>query len=220
MYIDLISRPLTHVINLSLSKGFVPNEMKIARVFSLYKADNRLVVSNYRPILILPAFSKILEKVFHKRLLNYLDKYDILCNNQYGFRKGHSTSLALVDLYDKISEAIDKKEVAVGVFLDLSKAFDTVNHDILFKKLEHYSVRSIALNWMKSYFSDRQQFVQFNNARSILRPITCGVQKGSILGPLLFLLYINDICNVSAIAKLILFADDTNFFFLIQTLRI
>ena len=213
MCIGLISRPLTHIINLSFSFHLEQNLLIIARVVLLYKADDRSIVSNYRPISILPAFSKILEKVFYKRLLNYLNKYDILCNNQYGFRKGHSTSLALVDLYDKISEAIDKKEVAVGVFLDLSKAFDTVNHDILFKKLKHYGVRGIALSWIKSYFSDQQQFVQLNNARSVLRPITCGVPQGSILGPLLFLIYINDICNVSVIAKLILFADDTNLFF-------
>ena len=123
--IDLISRPLTHIVNLSLANGFVPDEMKIARVIPLYKAENKLFVNNYRPISILPAFSKILEKVFYKRLSNYLNTHNILCANQYGFRKGHSTSLALVDLYDRISEAIDKKEYAVGIFLDLSKAFDT-----------------------------------------------------------------------------------------------
>ena len=110
-----------------------------------------------------------------------MNKYDILCSNQCGFRKGHSTSLALVDLYDKISEAIDKKEVAVGVFLDLSKAFDTVNHDIFFQKLEHYGVRGIVLSVIKSYFSDRQQFVQFNNARSIPMWSTTGINFRSVV---------------------------------------
>ena len=154
-----------------------------------------------------------MEKVFYKRLSNYLNTHNILCANQYGFRKGHSTSLALVDLYDRISEAIDKKEYAVGIFLDLSKAFDTVDHDILFEKLEYYCVRGIALSWIKSYFSDRKQFVQFNNTCSAFKSITCGVPQGSILGPLMFFIYINDICNVSDVAKLILFADDTNLFF-------
>lgn len=211
--IDLISRPLTHILNLSLSRGIVPDKMKIAKVIPLYKAEDKSIFSNYRPVSILPAFSKILEKVFYNRLLKYLNKHDILCANQYGFRKGHSTSLALVDLYDKISEAIDKKEFAVGIFLDLSKAFDTVDHSILFAKLEWYGVRGIALNWIKNYFSDRKQFVQVDDSSSTMKSTTCGVPQGSILGPLLFLIYINDICNVSSLAKLILFADDTNLFF-------
>ena len=142
-----------------------------------------------------------------------MNKNEILYANQYGFRKGHSTASALLDLYDKISEAIDKREVAVGVFLDLSKAFDTVNHNILFEKLEYYGVRGIALSWIKSYFSNRKQFVQFNNSSSTSKNITCGAPQGSILGPLLLLIYINDICNVSTLAKLILFADDTSLFF-------
>ncbi len=147
-----------------MSQGFVPDEMKIARIIPLYKAEDKSFVKNYRPISILPVFSKILEKVFYNRILNYLNKNEILYANQYGFRKGHSTASALLDLYDKISEAIDKREVAVGVFLDLSKAFDTVNHNILFEKLEYYGVRGIALSWIKSYFSNRKQFVQFNNS--------------------------------------------------------
>lgn len=211
--INFISKPLTHIINLSLTHGIVPDQMKIARVIPLYKSDDKAIFSNYRPISILPAFSKILERVFYNRLLSYLNKHNILCNNQYGFRKGHSTALALIDLYEKISAAIDQKEFAVGIFLDLSKAFDTVNHNILFEKLEHYGIRGIALSWIKSYFSNRWQFVQFNDSCSTLKSITCGVPQGSILGPLLFLIYINDICNVSTIAKLILFADDTNLFF-------
>ena len=145
--------------------------------------------------------------------MEYFNKYNILSDKQYGFRKNHSTSLALVDLYDKISNAIDQKEIAVGIFLDLSKAFDTVNHRILFDKLKHYGIRGLAFEWVKSSFSNRLQFVQFNDCFSALKNITCGVPRGSILGPLFVLLYINDIANVSKVANLILFADDTRIFF-------
>jgi hypothetical protein len=119
----------------------------------------------------------------------------------------------LIDLYDKISDAIDRKETSVGIFLDLSKAFDTVNHEILFDKLEHYGIRGLPLQWIKSYVTNITQFVQFNEHRSSPSAVCCGVPQGSILGPLFFLLYINDICNVSQLVETILFADDTNIFF-------
>ena len=136
----------------------------------------------------------------------------ILCDNQFGFRKNHSTSLALIDLCEKISLALDRNEYAVGVFLDLSKAFDTVDHNILLDKLEHYGIRGVALDWVRSYLSNRLQFVQFNGQCSSPQTICCGVPQGSILGPLFFLLYINDLNNVSTLVELILFADDTNLF--------
>ena len=127
----------------------------------------------------------------------------ILCDNQFGFRKNHSTTLALIDLHDKISSALDNGELAVGVFLDLSKAFDTVDHSILFDKLEHYGIRGLSLKWVKSYFSTRLQFVGYNGHVSSRTNISGGVPQGSILGPLFFLLYINDINNVSKILQFI-----------------
>ena len=129
----------------------------------------------------------------------------------YGFRKNRSPSLALIDLCDKISSAFDRRDHAIGVFLDLSKAFDTVNHVILFDKLEHYGIIGVALEWVKSYFSERKQFVEFNNVSSSPQGISCGVPQGSILGPLLFILYVNDLNNASMLDS-ILFADDTNLF--------
>ena len=127
--------------------------------------------------------------------------------------KNYSTAHALIQLYDKISNALDNKRVTLGLVIDLSKAFDTVNHQILLDQLEHYGVRGIALRWFESYLSCRKQFVQYNGYNSSSLDITCGVPQGSILGPLLFLVYINDLCNVSKVSDMILFADDTNIFY-------
>ena len=169
--------------------------------------------SQIRPISVLPSFSKILKKVVYNRIIDFINKLNILCDNQYGFRKNHSTSLALIEFYDKVSSAFDRGEVAVGIFLDLSKAFETVNHDNLFDKLRHYGIRGAALDWIKSYFSDRLQYVDFNGNSSSLQKISCRVPQGSILGPLFFILYINDIINASRLLDPILFVDDTSIFF-------
>ena len=204
---------MTHFINLSIISGVFPDQLKIARVIPLFKSGDKSIFTNYRPVSVLPAFSKILEKVIYNRLLDYLNKHKILSDNQFGFRKHHSTEYALTLLYDKISSAIDNNELTVGIFIDLSKAFDTVNHQILLDKLLHYGIRGVALNWFVSYLSNRHQFVQFNDTSSSLHIIKCGVPQGSILGPLLFPIYINDLCDVSKILDFILFADDTNIFF-------
>ena len=125
----------------------------------------------------------------YDRLLKYLNKYNILLNNQYGFRKNHSISYALIHLLNKITTAFDDKKYTIGIFLDLSKAFDTVDHDILFTKLEHYGIRGLALEWIKYYFVNRHQYVESNSISSSLSTIKCGVPQGSILGPLSFYLY-------------------------------
>ena len=208
----IISEPLAHIMNLSSAYGIVPDQIKIARVVPLFNADDLSLFTNYRPVSILPSFSKFLERIIYSRIIDYLSNLHILCDNQFGFRKNHSTMLALIDLHDKISSALDNGELAVGVFLDLSKAFDTVDHSILFDKLEHYVIRGLALKWIKSYFSNRLQFVEYNGHVSSRTNISCGVPQGSILGPLFFWLYINDINNASKILQLILFADDTNGF--------
>ncbi|WP_223119964.1 reverse transcriptase domain-containing protein, partial [Salmonella sp. S146_54837] len=146
-------------------------------------------------------------------IFNFLNKYNIFCNEQYGFRPEHSTELALADVIDKLYNSLDQNKTCIGVFLDLSKAFDTIDHAILLSKLHHYGIRGTTLNWIDSYISNRYQYTSYKNTNSHLAGIQCGVPQGSILGPLLFIIYVNDICHVSEIANIILFADDTNIFF-------
>ena len=147
-----------------------------------------------------------------KRIVKFLDKQNILSESQYGFRKKRSTNLAILELVTKISKAIDDNEFTMGVFLDVSKAFDTVDHVILLQKLEHYGIRGVALDWFKNYLTGRTQFVKYKTTNSNSLSIKCGVPQGSVLGPLLFLLCINDITKCSQILSFILFADDTNLF--------
>lgn len=208
-----IVNPLVIIFNKSLETGVFPDNLKIAKIIPIHKSDDKRAVSNYRPISVLPFLSKILERLMYVRLLKYLNNNDILSNNQYGFRENHSTFMALLKLVDDISEQIDSKIHSIGVFIDLSKAFDTIDHDILIKKLNRYGIRGTSLNWFISYLSNRKQYVNVNSVDSKLLSVSCGVPQGSILGPLLFILYINDIINSSKMANLIMFADDTNIFF-------
>ena len=154
----------------------------------------------------------MLEKLILSRLDNFINAKDILNSSQYGFRKAMSTSHAVMELTEEISNPTDNKKHAIGVFIDLKKAFDTVDHEIFIKKLNFYGMHGGGNDWIKSYFTNRKQFVEINGCASELLNVTRGVPQGSILGPKLFILYINDICNVSKLTKFILFADDINIF--------
>lgn len=210
---DAVSIPLTKVINLSLETGCVPEKMKIAKIIPLYKAKNKELFTNYRPISLLPVFSKVLEKVIHKRLYSFLSRNKILYKSQYGFRLNHSTINAVTELTYDTLQSLEEKYSSLAVFLDLSKAFDTIDHSILLKKLEHYGVRGNALEWFRSYLVQRKQFVSFRGHSSKILTMPCGVPQGSVLGPLLFIIYSNDTPNALNHSKAILFADDTTLYY-------
>ena len=207
---ESIHRPLTYLFNTSIVGGKFPDKMKIAKVIPLFKGGNKSIVSNYRPISLLSGFSKMLEKIVSNQLIHYLEDNKFLYNYQFGFRKKRGTSFSVVDFISKINQAIDNGEVSVGIFLDLSKTFDTVDHEILLEKLFYYGINCIEHNWFKSYLSNTKQFVCLNDCSSDLLPINCGVPQGSILGPILFLLYVNDAQVIMKSIHLVMHADDMN----------
>ena len=208
---EIIVPILTHVINLSLTQGIFPDEMKLAKVLPLFKSGDRSSINNYRPISLLPCFSKIIEKCMAVRLMEFINKHNILYKYQFGFRQKHSTNMALNLLVDKITSSLDQREVFVGVSLDFRKAFDTIDFTILLNKLFKYGVRGNTHKWFANYLLGRRHFVELNDVRSQAQEIQCGVPQGSILGPILFILYINDLPLSSDLLPII-YADDTNLF--------
>ena len=205
-----LCKPIALIINQSLSTGRFPDKLKIAKIIPIYKGNESDInsVNNYRPISILPIISKIFEKIVYNQLYNFFDQHNLFFSSQYGFRQDHSTEFATLELTNKIHEHLNNGLNPIAVYMDLSKAFDTINHDILINKLKHYGVTGTELEWFVSYLANRFQYVTHSFSKSSLKEITTGVPQGSILGPLLFIIYINDLPSISDL-DIIQYADDT-----------
>ena len=215
-----IATPLTHIFNTTFTTGIIPDSQKIAKILPIHKAGNKIKLNNYRPISLLPSHSKLLEKMVCTQLLSFLEKNNVLYEHQYGFRRNRSTIQPIIKLLRDIAEENDMKtkNITTAVFLDLSKAFDTLSHDKLLKKLHHCGIRGLSNDWFRNYLQNRKQYVSLEGTNSNLSAIQLGVPQGSILGPILFLIYINDIQHATTL-NLLSYADDTTVYTSGATLR-
>lgn len=209
---DLLAPILTHIFNLCLCQAVFPRKMQVARVTALHKKGNKNDMANYRPLSMLPVMSKVLEKVILNRLTDFEEKHSLLNSSQFGFRKGLSTEFALLKQKGSLLAALEQGELVLGLFIDYSKAFDHINHQILIKKLDRYGFRGNAAHLITSYLEHRKQRVHIDDCFSDLLPLSSGVPQGSILGPFLFNIYINDVVSISPSAEFIIYADDTSIF--------
>ena len=208
----VLSPVLASQFNMLMAKGCFPASLKLGKITPIYKKGNEELLENYRPVSTLPIFGKIFEKVLYSRLYNFLSSQGILHDSQFGFRRGHSTSHALNYSVNHIQQSLKNGNHVLGIFIDLSKAFDTIDHSILLCKLNAYGIRGQALKLLESYLSNRKQYVGILDETSETLPVLFGVPQGSCLGPLLFLIYINDLTNSDKKSSFVLFADDTNIF--------
>ena len=204
-----ISKCLTLIINQSLNSGIFPDKLKIAKVTPIYKKGDKQIITNYRPISVLPVISKIFETVIHEQLSEYFVTNNLFSPQQYGFRKNSSTELAALELLDRLLIQLDSRKIPINFYIDLSKAFDSLRHDILLQKLSYYGITNKAKLLLESYLKNRKQFVQIGDVRSTMKQVLTGVPQGSIIGPLLFNIFINDIVKACDKFAFILYADDT-----------
>ena len=207
-----IITPMTLLINQVFNTGIFPERLKLAKVIPVFKKGDSKLINNYRPISLLPVISKVLEKIIANQLSKYFEDNKLFNDNQYGFRTGLSTEYATIELTYRIISNMDRNEIPFSIFLDLSKAFDTLDHSILLQKLNHYGIDGKAIQLCESYLTNRTQYVEINGVKSGALPITTGVPQGSILGPLFFIIYINDFSFASKAFTFISYADDTTLF--------
>ena len=210
---NFLSKIICKIINFCFSKGTFPKILKHALVLPLFKKGDETKISNFRPISILPTLSKIMEKSIKSRLVQYFTLNNIISSLQFGFQSGISTQDAILHVVENIYSKLNEKLATIGVFIDFSKAFDTINREILLKKLEKYGIRGLALQLLSSYLTNRTQSVKVGSSFSECRSINIGVPQGSVLGPLLFLIYVNDLPLISNLFTSCLFADDTSLLF-------
>ena len=210
--LDYILKPFTYCINLSFADGMFPSRLKTAIIKPLFKKGDHNDFRNYRPVSLLSTFSKIYERIMNDKLRAFLTRFQIISKDQHGFCSGKPTDTALYNYIANVYSCIDKRVSCLGLFIDLSKAFDCVDHSILTFKMERYGINGVALEWFKSYLSDRRQRVCINDNKSDWHKVRVGVPQGSILGPTLFLLYINDLPVCLRDASVTLYADDINVF--------
>jgi hypothetical protein len=204
-----IAAPLCKIFNKSLSIGVFPDLLKIARIIPIFKSGDSEDLKNYRPISLLPSFSKILEQIIHTRMISYLNKQSTLHSSQHGFRINHSTMTAVIDVLESITSALNNKFFSIALFVDVSKAFDSIDHRLLLSKLHVYGIRGVALKLIESYLYNRYQYTVVNDVNSHYCKITMGLPQGSILGPLMYTIFVNDMFNVNGSVKCVLYADDT-----------
>ena len=207
------SKSLTLIINQMITTDIFPDSFKISKITPLFKKGDASLLSNYRPISLLPTISKIFKRILYNQLYEYFNGNNLLAEQQYGFRTNHSTEYAAVKLVDTISKEMESGSTPTALYIDLSKAFDTLSFDILLYKLNYYVVKGNAFKLLKNYLTNRKQYVVFNSQNSETVDITSGVPQGSILGPLLFSICINDLITISNKLKFIMYADDTTIYF-------
>ena len=211
-----VSPCITLIINQTLSSGIFPSKLKTAKVIHIYKKNDKILLKKYRPISILPVVSKIIENVMHNQMMDYFTSNKLFSYQQYGFRPNRSTELAALELMDRNIDIMNQNFSPVNVYADLSKAFDCLDHAILLSKLKCYGLNDNAIKLLKKYLSDRDQYVQLGNFKSQYHNISCGIPQGSVMGPLLFNIVINDLPSATKKFDFIMYADDTT---LVSTLK-
>ena len=213
MISQYIAKPMCHIINMSLTQGIVPLQWKISRVTPIYKKGDKQEKSNYRPISVIPVLAKVIEKIVFKQIYEFLNDNNLLCDNQSGFRPKHSTTTTLLNITEDLFDNIDKGCTTGIVMLDLQKAFDCIDHHILLQKLRFIGMSEKVTKWFEGYLIGRKQFITMNGISSNTKELTCGIPQGTIVGPMLFSIYVNDLPTAVKHSKVLMYADDTCLYF-------